>query len=331
MKHIFITFLATAFLLCACDPSSEEDSQSDAKFRAEQAKLLADAEKLHAILSESDTINIEAIQKCIDEGVDLNYPVPFNYKVENIRVKSGSILSFLNSSTITRSNVDALQITLISQKPGYEEASLYLLEQGADPNHQSQDSMVCLDWINMLELDGYWRDTLIANGANPALVNLDLLGTDLDLIDFYMKRGANPKTINLNHFFDWVYAQKCKFSRKGNWMDNIKTVLAYDPNVQAIEPKNIVSGHWRNEKPIVELLVDKGLDFNQPVDYVFKKTKMKEKYWLDFAFQKRNVDLLRYLLSNGITKTNFKFDSTYLANTKYDPELKQLIKDKLLK
>lgn len=333
MKHALFTFLILGTLLSACIDPIKPIHLNLPKKKGPNAQVIKNTEQLHTILSEPDTLNIDAIQKCIDTGVDPNYSIPFEQTISSTPFRPGSFFSFLNSSSTRTWNLNALQATFFSQKPGYENAVFLLLNQGADLNNQSSDNMVCLDWVNLLELHDTWQDTLISLGADPALVNLDMAGTNLDLIEFYVNQGADSRTINLNHFFESKYNRECRMSGKNVWINDFSQVLKYDVNAQALNPKELISTYWPSDFTFLDMLVNSGLDFNKPVDHIFRKRKTtpKEIYWLDLALKYRNEKMVKYLLQNGATETNTEFNSAQLDAFTDDPVLMQLMKDKLIK
>ena len=209
-------------------------------------------------------------------------------------------------------SLTSIQAALLSDANNNSEALSVLLQSGADPNAISIDSITSLDWANKSELKLSVCDTLIKYGANPKLIDLKYCQTDLKKIDFFVKLGANPKTISWSSFLDASYRYR-KENRRGQWKTNFYKVLEYGINPQRINQFEIylfVRSNHDFEPEIMERLISKGLNLNQPIEFELKKSSQdKYEYWLDYVIDNHySEELLLFLINNGAKKTRSNYN-----------------------
>jgi hypothetical protein len=196
---------------------------------------------------------------------------------------------------------------LISDAHNKFEALSLLLQSGADPNAISTDSLTALDWANKTNLKLFVCDTLIKYGADPKLVNLKYCQTDMKKIDYFAKLGANQKTISWSSFLD-IGLRYVKENRQGKWKSNFYKILEYDVNPQLINEFEIytfVREDYRFETEIIQALLNKGLQLNEPLEFeLINSSQDKYEYWLDYIIDNHfSEELLLFLIDKGATKT----------------------------
>lgn len=262
----------------------------------------------------SDTIKLDSVKILCNNKKCLDIPIEFSRTTRHGVGRSGGLLHTITSLMTSRStfSLTSIQAALLSDANNNSEALSVLLQSGADPNAISIDSITSLDWANKSELKLSVCDTLIKYGANPKLIDLKYCQTDLKKIDFFVKLGANPKTISWSSFLDASYRYR-KENRRGQWKTNFYKVLEYGINPQRINQFEIylfVRSNHDFEPEIMERLISKGLNLNQPLEFELKKSSQdKYEYWLDYVIDNHySEELLLFLINNGAKKTRSNYN-----------------------
>ena len=288
---IFISVLGLTFHSCGFDDRSIDTTSSP---KIDSTLIFAKAEALQRELFK-DTIDLERVQSLIDKGTDLDLPVPYDYKYYQSRWKENSLMdAIFGRNRSERRNFTALQATLFIERANCFEAMMLLLKAGADPNIITRDSIRCLDRVVQRSMKTQYIDSLLEYGADPALFNLSFAYIDIRTIDRFIKLGADPKTIDINHF---IYENHFAKFQKGSWRGNFDHIMKYDIDAQKTTPHEINGAYEDYNKYALKRLLDKGLDLNQRV-----KT-YKGEYWLQWAITSSgNNALIKYLIDRGARK-----------------------------
>ncbi len=301
---------------------------------AMDSTMFYNAKTLHNLLL-SDTIKLDSVKILCNDKKCLDIPVEFSRSTRHGVGRSGGLLHTITSLMTSRSTfqLTSIQAALLSDAHNKSEALSLLLQSGADPNVISSDSLTSLDWANKYDLKQAVCDTLIQYGANPKAVDLKYCQTDLKKIDFFVKLGANPKTISWSSFLDLSFRYR-KENRRGQWKTKLYTVLDYGINPQRINQFEILmfvrSNHDFDPK-IMEKLLSKGLDLNKPLEFELKKSAQdKYEYWLDYVIDNHySEELLVFLIENGAKKTRNNYSIYEHASVhRYSEKTMKLIESK---
>lgn len=307
-------------------PSQTKKAVNNAP-KIDSTKLLVEGRVLRDIIFQ-DTINLDSLRWCIDNGTDLNFQVPFENKYTTGPFREGGLLyTIFSTNHSDELKMSALQSLLFKDPENFEEALSILLQAGADPNpklHTKYD----LSPIN-IALDSriykIWvYDTLINYGADPTDANLLYLGENIDLIYYFLNKGANAQTVNLNRFLPDPYWQTPK-----RWKTVFDSLMTFDVDPQKVQPRNIVSSGSINQYAL-DKLIAKGIDFNKPC-----KLGMPHN-WLFHVLRdsRHNKEFVIYLLEHGVTEIGEEYDGELTAYdiaeySKFDQEVLDLIEEKI--
>jgi len=316
MKLIYFSVFLMLAVIYSCNNATTRPTQQRIKplktanttFTVIDSTAYLDAVQLHHLLL-SDTIKIDSVKILCKNQQCLDIPIEFSRTTSHGVGRSGGLLHTITSLNTSRStfSLTSIQAALISDAHNKLKALTLLLQSGADPNAISTDSLTALDWANKSNLKLAVCDTLIKYGANPKLVNLKYCQTDMKKIDYFAKRGANQKTISWSSFLD-MGLRYIKENRQGKWKSNFYKILEYDINPQLINEFEIytfVREDYRFETEIIQALLNKGLQLNEPLEFeLINNSKDKYEYWLDYIIDNHfSEELLLFLIDKGAKKT----------------------------
>lgn len=327
MKLAYFTILLLFIASCQTKEPTKQSSQSKNAVnngpKIDSTKLLVEGRVLRDIIFQ-DTLNLDSLQWCIDNGTDINFQVPFDNEYTTGPFREGGVLyTIFSTNHSDELKMSALQSLLFKYPHNFEEGLSILLQAGADPDpklHTEYD----LSPVNLaLESRIYeiWvYDSLIKYGADLKDANLYYVGEHLDLVYYFLNKGADAQTVNINRFLPDPYWRGRK-----NWKSDFDSLMTFDIDPQKVWPRSVVSNGSINQHAF-DKLVAKGLDITKPCSTGF------ERYWLFQVLRDGggNKELAIYLLEHGATDVGDKVNAYDLAEyTGFDQEVLDLIEEKI--